>query len=187
MSLYQHYTLSDTFEEGITMRTTFDIGNEAEGIVLGHYIKAGFRVCIPFGSGGSYDLAVDTGTRIVKVQVKTATLEKGCVLCRTRRRNANYDRTMRRYERGEVDYFAIYCPKLNEVYGISFDEARTCASLRTEPTLNKQKKYIRWARDYSWDKHVKELRGISGGEARTPDLQVMNLPLLPAELPRHSR
>jgi PD-(D/E)XK endonuclease len=74
------------------MRTTFDIGNEAEGIVLGHYIKAGLRVCIPFGTGAPYDLAVDTGSRIVKVQVKTATFERGCVICWTRQRNANYDR-----------------------------------------------------------------------------------------------
>ena len=92
------------------MRTTFDIGNEAEGVVLGHYVKAGLRVCIPFGTGGPYDLAVDTGTRIVKVQVKTAILGKGCILCRTRRRNASYDKTMRRYEKGEVDFFRYLLP-----------------------------------------------------------------------------
>ena len=142
------------------MRTTFDIGNEAEGIVLGHYIKAGLRVCIPFGTGAPYDLVVDTGARIVKVQVKTATFERGCILCRTRRRNASYDRTMRRYEKGEVDYFAIYCPQLNELYGMSFeDAARGSASLRKEPTLNKQGKYIRWAKDYSGEKHIAELKG----------------------------
>jgi PD-(D/E)XK endonuclease len=140
------------------MRTTFDIGNEAEGIVLGHYIKAGLRVCIPFGTGAPYDLAVDTGTRIVKVQVKTATFEKGCIVCKTRRRNANYDRTMRRYEKGEVDYFAIYCPQLNELYGMSFEAAKGSASLRIEPTLNKQEKYIRWAKNYCWDKHIAELK-----------------------------
>ncbi len=141
------------------MRTTFDIGNEAEGVVLGHYVKAGLRVCVPFGTGGPYDLAVDTGTRIVKVQVKTATLEKGCILCRTRRRNASYDRTMRRYEKGEVDYFAIYCPQLNEIYGMPFEPAKGSASLRIEPTINKQEKYIRWAKDYSWEKHIAELKG----------------------------
>ena len=146
------------------MRTTFDIGNEAEGIVLGHYIKAGFRVCIPFGTGGPYDLAVDTGTRIVKVQVKTATFGRGCIQCKTRRRNASYNRTMRRYEKGEVDYFAIYCPQLNELYGMSFEAANVSASLRIEPTLNKQEKYIRWARDYSWDKHIAELKLNGGGE-----------------------
>ena len=150
------------------MRTTFDIGNEAEGIVLGHYIKAGLRVCVPFGTGAPYDLAVDTGTRIVKVQVKTATFGKGCILCRTRRRNANYDRTMRRYEEGEVDYFAIYCPQLNELYGISFEAAKGSASLRIEPTLNKQEKYIRWAKDYCWDKHITELKEIAGGRLELP-------------------
>ena len=150
------------------MRTTFDIGNEAEGVVLGHYIKAGLRVCIPFGTGGPYDLAVDIGTRIVKVQVKTATYEKGCILCRTRRRNANYSRTMRRYEKGEVDYFAIYCPQLNELYRMSFEAAKGSASLRIEPTVNKQEKYIRWAKDYCWDKHIAELKKIAGGRLELP-------------------
>jgi PD-(D/E)XK endonuclease len=60
-------------QEGLLVRTTFDIGNEAEGIVLSRYVKAGLKVCIPFGTGGPYDLAVDTGIRIVKVQVRTAT------------------------------------------------------------------------------------------------------------------
>src|ERR1043165_246688 len=150
------------------MRTTFDIGNEAEGVVLGHYIKAGLRVCVPFGTGAPYDLAVDTGTRIVKVQVKTATFERGCILCRTRRRNASYDRTMRRYEKGEVDYFAIYCPQLDKLFGISFEAARVSASLRVEPTKNKQEKLIRWAKDYSWEKHIAELKEIAGGRIELP-------------------
>ncbi len=145
------------------MRTTFDIGNEAEGIVLGHYVKAGLRVCIPFGTGGPYDLAVDIGTQIMKVQVKTATYERGCILCRTRRRNASYPRTMRRYEKGEVDYFAIYCPQLNEVYAISFADAKaTAASLRIQPAGNNQEKHVRWARDYSWERHIAELKRVAG-------------------------
>src|SRR3712207_3327321 len=51
--------------EGLQMRTTFDVGNEAEGVVLAHYVRAGLRVCIPFGTGGPYDLAVDAGTRLL--------------------------------------------------------------------------------------------------------------------------
>jgi hypothetical protein len=144
--------------EGQQMRTTFDIGNEAEGIVLGHYIKAGLRVCIPFGTGAPYDLAVDTGTRIVKVQVKTATYENGCVQCKTRQRNAGDHRTTRRYEKNEVDYFVIYCPRLDELYGMSFADAKINASLRIEPTGNRQEKYIRWANSYSWEKHIAELK-----------------------------
>lgn len=155
------------------MRTTFDIGNEAEGIVLGHYVKAGLRVCVPFGTGAPYDLAVDTGTRIVKVQIKTAIFEKGCILCRTRRRNASYDRMMRRYEKGEVDYFAIYCPRFEELHIMSFEEAaKGSVSLRIEPTLNKQEKFIRWAKDYSWEKHIAELVGIAGGRLELPTLRL---------------
>ena len=144
------------------MRTTFDIGNEAEGVVLSSYIKAGLRVCTPFGTGGPYDLAVDTGARIVKVQVKTATYENGCVRCKTRRRNAGYHRTMRRYEQSEVDYFAIYCPQLDELYGMSFADAGINASLRIEPAGNMQEKFIRWAKNYSWEKHIAELRKVAG-------------------------
>jgi hypothetical protein len=153
------------------MRTTFDIGNEAEGIVLSHYIKAGLRVCIPFGTGGPYDLAVDIGKRIVKVQVKTAIYENGCIRCKTRRRNASYPRTMRRYEESEVDYFAIYCPQLDELFGIPFRDAKVTASLRIEPTGNKQERGVRWAKDYSWEKHIAELKA---------DFQKRNLNTQPA-------
>jgi hypothetical protein len=37
-------------------------------------------------------------------------------------------------------------------------EAKINASLRIEPTGNRQEKYIRWARDYSWEKHIAELK-----------------------------
>lgn len=144
------------------MRTTFEIGNEAEGVVLGHYIKAGLRVCIPFGTGGPYDLAVDTGTQIVKVQVKTATYENGCIRCKTRRRNTGNHGTMRRYKENEVDYFAIYCPQLNELYGMPLAAAKVTASLRVAPAANNQEKFVRWAKDYCWEKHIAELRKIAG-------------------------
>jgi hypothetical protein len=52
--------------------STNDIGNASESIVLTAYISAGFFVSVPFGNGCAYDLVVDTGTRLLKVQVKTA-------------------------------------------------------------------------------------------------------------------
>jgi hypothetical protein len=67
-------------------------------------------------------------------------------------------RTMRRYKENEVDYFAISCPQLNELYGIPLADAKVTASLRVEAAANKQEKYIRWAKDYSWEKHIAELR-----------------------------
>jgi PD-(D/E)XK endonuclease len=75
---------------------------------------------------------------------------------------------IRKYEKGEVDYFAIYCPPLNEIYGMSFEATKLSAWLRIEPTINKQKKLIRWAKDYSWKKHIAELKGIAGGGIEPP-------------------
>jgi hypothetical protein len=66
---------------------------------------------------------------------------------------------MRRYDENEVDYFAIYCPHLGELYGIPLADAKVSSSLRIAPTGNKQEKFIRWARDYSWEKHIAELKG----------------------------
>ncbi|HYP51538.1 MAG TPA: group I intron-associated PD-(D/E)XK endonuclease [Pyrinomonadaceae bacterium] len=64
----------------------YELGNSSESIVLSAYIKAGFTVSIPFGSGASYDLLVDTGTDIFKVQVKTAWISQGVIKYKCLRR-----------------------------------------------------------------------------------------------------
>ena len=35
----------------------FELGNYSESVILSAYLKEGFIVSIPFGSGASYDLA----------------------------------------------------------------------------------------------------------------------------------
>ncbi len=51
-------------------QTTYDKGNVSEGIVLSAYLKAGFIVSVPFGTGAPYDLPVDTGSQLCRIQVK---------------------------------------------------------------------------------------------------------------------
>ncbi len=55
----------------------YELGNRSEAIVLSAYLEAEFIVSIPFGTGASYDLLVDSGNRISKIQVKTAWISKG--------------------------------------------------------------------------------------------------------------
>jgi hypothetical protein len=57
----------------------YERGNTSEVIVLSAYLSEGFTVSIPFGAGASYDLVVDAGFRLYKIQVKTAWISKGCV------------------------------------------------------------------------------------------------------------
>jgi hypothetical protein len=136
----------------------YERGNRSEGVVLNAYLDAGFVVSIPFGTGGSYDLIVDAGPRLFKIQVKTAWMGKGCILYKSLRRQPGAGLTRRRYERGEVDYFAVYCPETKSLYAVPAENHGTQGRLRITPVKNGQAKFVRWAADYSWESHLRELR-----------------------------
>lgn len=125
-------------------------GNSSEAVVLSAYIQAGFLVSLPFGGGAAYDLVVDTGVRLLKVQVKTGKVEAGCVVYNARRhRGSKYD-TFSRYRAGEIDLFVIYCPSTQQLYAVPAEHPLTVEGrLRLVGTRNFQEKKIKWARDYS--------------------------------------
>jgi hypothetical protein len=133
-------------------------GNSSEAVVLTAYIQAGFLVSLPFGNGASYDLIVDNGARLIKVQVKTGKIEAGCVVYNARRhRGSKYD-TFSCYREGEVDVFAVWCPANQQLYAIPAEHPLTAEGrLRIVDARNFQEKKIKWAKDYSWDKHLAQL------------------------------
>ncbi|MGB9179355.1 MAG: group I intron-associated PD-(D/E)XK endonuclease [Pyrinomonadaceae bacterium] len=138
--------------------TTYDRGNISEGIVLSAYIKAGLTVSVPFGTGAPYDLIVDNGSRLCKVQVKTGWFCKGCILYRGKRRvREAHPYASRPYTEKEVDYFAIYYPPADSIYVVPFKICGGDGCLRLDPTHNGQQKLIQWARDFTWVKHIEEL------------------------------
>lgn len=69
---------------------------------------------------------------------------------------------MRQYREGEVDYFAVYFPPAAEIYVVPFGVIGIDGFLRLTPTLNGQQKYIRWAADFTWEKHLEQLRAEGG-------------------------
>lgn len=138
--------------------STNDVGNLSEAVVLAAYIKAGFPVSVPFGNGCAYDLVVDAGRRLLKVQVKTGWLCQGCLIFKGRRRvRDSRCNGMRRYKEGEVDFFAVYYPPTASIYVVPFGAIGVDGVLRLAPTLNGQRKHIRWAADFTWEKHVEQL------------------------------
>jgi hypothetical protein len=146
------------YEIGNTMHK----GNSSEAIVLAAYTRAGFLVSVPFGGGGAYDLIVDTGMRLLKVQVKTGRHQKGRLLYNGRRRIKDSNQNgMRRYRSDEVDVFAVYDPEGDSLYAAPPTAMATEGCLRLEPVLNGQQKLIRWARNYTWEKHIAELQSES--------------------------
>ncbi len=138
---------------------TNDVGNVSEALVLAAYVNAGYCVSVPFGNGCAYDLVVDAGRRLLKVQVKTGWLRQGCLIFKGQRRvrDSGYN-GMRRYEVGEVDFFAVHFPPTGGLYVVPFGVMGTHGCLRVTPVLNGQRKLIRWAADFTWEKHLELLR-----------------------------
>ena len=143
--------------------STIDVGNMSEAFVLTAYTDAGFFVSVPFGNGCAYDLVVDTGRRLYKIQVKTGWSHQGCLNFKGQRRiRESGHNGMRRYQVGEVDFFAVYYPLDGRIYVVPFEVMGTYGRLRVEPVMNGQRKFIRWAADFTWEKHVEQLRRAEG-------------------------
>jgi hypothetical protein len=142
-----------------SLGNTIHKGNLSEAVVLTAYARAGFLVSLPFGGGSAYDLIVDAGVRLLKVQVKTGWRSKGCLLYKGRRRIRDSKQNgMRRYRIGEVDFFAVCDPNTDNIYVVPQTAMGLDGCLRLEPVLNGQQKLIRWARDYTWEKHIADLQ-----------------------------
>lgn len=56
--------------------TTTDRGSLGEARAIYEYVKLGYIVSTPINDKAKYDLIVDTGTELLKVQVKTTTKKK---------------------------------------------------------------------------------------------------------------
>jgi hypothetical protein len=134
-------------------------GNSSEAVALTAYVQAGFLVSLPFGGGAAYDLIVDTGMRLIRVQVKTGKLQEGCVVYNSRRhRGSKYD-MFSRYREDEVDIFTVWCPENQQLYAVPAVHSLTIEGrLRLLETRNYQEKKIRWAREFSWEKHISQLK-----------------------------
>lgn len=112
-------------------------------------IERGDTVLLPFGVV-RYDLAFDRndGVGIKTVQCKTGKVHRGSVIWSTASTRP-YTATGSKHYRGQVDYFGIWCPGVDPVFLVPPEVVpNRFASLRLEPTINGQKKGIRWASDY---------------------------------------
>ena len=138
------------------MEAPFKRGNISESVALSYYLGAGFIISTPFGVGAPYDLVVDTGSMLFRAQVKTGRLRNGVIEFETRRTRSRTTRSC--YEENEADYFVIYCPELDRMYAVKPRQG-VFGKLRVAPTGNNQQTFVKWAEDYSFEKHVAALRG----------------------------
>ncbi len=129
------------------------VGERSEAIILAALIQQGYVVSIPFGDNQRYDLLVDDGERILRVQCKTAYLCRGTIrfdCCNNRYMNEQGNAQRKRSYKGEVDVFFVYSPDTKRVYRIDIQETgSTVMSLRVDP-LKKSHCLTKWAKDFEF-------------------------------------
>ena len=113
---------------------------------MSHFIKAGKIVLIPIGDNERYDFVIDEDGRFRRIQVKTGKVKNGAIEFSTASTNLENGKWVRHGYRGQIDDFAVYCPKLDKVYLVPIDEAggQTHCSLRLEPAKNGNKMALGW-------------------------------------------
>jgi hypothetical protein len=147
----------------VTELTPSQKGAAAEAEIAAAAIRLRLQVLRPVGEGGRYDLAIDIGERLLRVQCKWAS-RTGDVLnarCVTNRHTPHGYRTTT-YTAAQIDAIAAYAPDTDRCYLIPIDEVegRTVLSLRVAPTRNNQAQLVRWAKDYEFRDAIDRYWGI---------------------------
>lgn len=148
------------------------IGDRTTVAVMLALIDAGLDVSVPFGENCRYDLVIDRGDRLTRVQCKTGRLRDGTVRFATASTYGHLPspRETRRDYVGQIDEFAVYCPDTGAVYLLPIEDVRTHsgAYLRVTPPQNGQRKRIRYAKDYEIARVECRVPGDSGGPVVSP-------------------
>jgi len=146
------------------LRDTKRVGDLSELIVALRLAQAGYVVSKPYGENCRYDLLIDDGEIISRVQVKTGRLRKGVIEFHTYSTHSHRKGAFCKPYTNQIDFFGVYAPDLDSAYLLPIpDTAPLSGSLRVYPTKNRQHAHIRWAHQY-----------VIGGDPR-PRLELVTL------------
>src|SRR4051794_30130727 len=141
-------------------------GNQAEAAVLAGLVDLDLIVSVPFGDGQPYDLLVDVGTAILRVQCKCSREDGGCVVFKSC--STDHGLGPRDY-RGLADVFGVYFPPTRAVFIVPVqDVPRRVTALRLAPARNNQRAGVRMAADFAIERWSAEaLAAVVGQPVRS--------------------
>ncbi len=153
-----------------------DVGDRTTLAVMLALHAAGYQVSTPFGENARYDLVLDDGATLLRLQCKTGRMRFGAVEFATASSYAHHpnEKPTQRHYQGQIDAFAVYCRETGGVYLIPIEDLPLDrAYLRVQEPRNGQRKRVRFARDYeiaivSWAASNRGVR-CSPDHARTRD------------------
>jgi hypothetical protein len=129
-----------------------DTGDKSTLAIMLALRLQGYAVLVPFGENTRYDLVIDNGACLRRVQCKTGGVRNGAVLFATCSSYAHHGSSAnpRRDYKGQIDEFAVFCRELGTVYLIPIEDlpVRTLGTLRVDRPANGQYKNVRLASAY---------------------------------------
>jgi hypothetical protein len=148
-------------------------GAVAEAEIAAAAIRLGLVVLRPLCEGARYDLALDTGSQLLRIQCKWASRRGGVLIARTmtaRHTPRGYVYTT--YSSAEIDAIGLFSPDTDRCYlvPIAGIEGMRAIHLRLDPPGNGQSAGVRWARDYELERRLPLGRIASAGldDRRSP-------------------
>ncbi len=131
--------------------TTFK-GEEATLRVALHAIQKGVQVSRPVMEGGRYDLVLDLGGTLFKVQVKYAGQASNGAIKVVTASTSSRGRRGKKYEDYEVDFILAYSPVTDRIYKLLPEvwRGKNYIYLRYKPAKNNQRSGCFDAEDFEW-------------------------------------
>jgi hypothetical protein len=142
-------------------------GNVAELAIAAEASKLELDVLKPLTEHARYDLVLDIGGTLYRVQCKWANCKDGVIRVRL---YSSYHSPTRgyvnsKYAASEVDLVAVYCGDNDRCYLIPAElfDGRAALYLRVAETKNNQRAALNWAADYEFPGAVAQLAERSDG------------------------
>ena len=126
------------------------IGAIAESAIAAEFVQLGFHVLWPFVAE-RYDMALDLGGRLVRIQCKSAPMRGDVIVVRARtNRRAPEGFRPGTYTADEVDVIAAYAPAIKRCFAIPIETFGESGSLylRRSAARNGQRAGLHFADDY---------------------------------------
>jgi hypothetical protein len=129
-------------------------GDESESKIIHEFVSDGYSVSIPFGDNDKYDLIVDSGENLYRIQCKTAWKNKPETIRFNTHSQTTADGEYHEETYHEViDAFVVRYPETEQLYWIDIGEATVQKmELRFEADLDHPS--INWAETYEYQGEI---------------------------------
>jgi hypothetical protein len=131
-------------------RNTKNRGDETESKVIHEMVVNGHSVSVPFGDNDKYDLIVDNGRELYRIQCKTAWENKqDTIRFNTHSQTTDSGEYHEETYDGRIDAFVVRYPETEQLYWIDVTDATTQKmELRFEAEIDHPS--INWAEEHEF-------------------------------------